>query len=128
MFKKRKSNLKHYGIRSYLLHVKYHLKHAFIPHTHNNHYPHVLRTHALITYGVFLIALKIGVTSILFISFPDAAKLSAEQIEKIYYLTNEVRIEHQLPPLTIHPYLTKVAEQKASDMSEKMYFSHYTPE
>ncbi len=128
MFNKKKTRLKHKDVRSYFMHVKYHLKHAFIPHIHNNHYPHALRTHALVTYGVFLIALKIGITSILFLSFPDAAKLSIEQIESIFSLTNEARTENQLEPLNIHPYLTQVAEEKANDMSKKMYFSHYTPE
>lgn len=104
------------------------LRHSFIPHRGNNHWPHALRPKKLFAYGTGLLLLKLAVTLMLFITYPNPGFFSKEQIEKIFELTNAARHAQSLPPLKVDPYLTKVAEARARDMAEKQYFSHYTPE
>lgn len=102
--------------------------HGFIPHHHNSHWPHILRPKALLSYGVFLILVKLAAAGILFISFPDQARLSQEIIDQMLKFTNQTREEYGLPPLNINAQLSKSANIKAQDMANKGYFSHYTPE
>lgn len=102
--------------------------HTIIPHQHNNHYPHIVRPKALVTYSAALILLKLFVTGVLFITFPNPAKLSQEIINTILHLTNESRTDAGVSPLSINPALAAAAELKANDMVAKDYFSHYTPE
>jgi len=94
----------------------------------NNHWPHALRPSSLIAYGTGLLLIKLAVTALFFITFPTPGYFSKEQVEKIFNLTNEARKAASLHELSFDPYLSKVAETRASDMAEKKYFSHYTPE
>lgn len=47
--------------------------------------------------------------------------------QKLYQLTNEKRIQNNLPQLIYNDKLSKAAEQKATDMFDKNYWSHYSP-
>lgn len=47
--------------------------------------------------------------------------------QKLYQLTNEQRIQNNLPQLIYSEKLSKAAEQKAMDMFDKNYWSHFSP-
>ena len=47
--------------------------------------------------------------------------------QKLYQLTNEKRIQNNLPQLVYSEKLSKAAEQKAMDMFNKNYWSHFSP-
>lgn len=47
--------------------------------------------------------------------------------QKLYQLTNEKRIQNNLPQLIYSEKLSKAAEQKAIDMFNKNYWSHFSP-
>lgn len=49
-------------------------------------------------------------------------------IEKLYQLTNQKRLENNLPQLNYNETLAKAAYQKAQDMFAKNYWSHYAPD
>lgn len=104
------------------------LHHTFIPHDHNDNYPHGFRPKALLSYTAALVAVKLIATGILFISFPNPGFVSQEIISKVFTLTNQSRAEEGLEPLVLNSALIESAQLKADDMIEKGYFSHYTPE
>jgi uncharacterized YkwD family protein len=45
----------------------------------------------------------------------------------VFWLVNTERVKHQLPPLTLHTELSRVARHKSADMLEHQYFSHTSP-
>ena len=47
--------------------------------------------------------------------------------EQIIFLCNEIRRNHDLPPLTINWEAARVARHKTEDMLVHMYFSHDSP-
>ncbi len=66
-------------------------------------------------------------------SHPDAdgdkPEFNAQQIEYLVHeLTNQERIDHGLSQLVFDPEITQVARGHSSDMAEREYFAHETPE
>lgn len=59
---------------------------------------------------------------------PQATEASASvEVQQVLKETNAYRAENGLAPLALHQSLTKVAQQKATDMAKNRYFSHTSP-
>lgn len=59
----------------------------------------------------------------------DKPEFNAEQIENLVHkLTNDERLNHGLSQLSFDPEITQIARGHSSDMAEREYFSHETPE
>ncbi len=54
---------------------------------------------------------------------PDLPRLNAA----VFYITNEYRIAHDLPPLRFHSLLEKMAANHSDQMLKKEFFSHTDP-
>lgn len=103
------------------------LKNHFIPHSGNNHIPHILHHRALFGYSVILIALKVLVVTV-GITFPGYSLFSsAITPANIISLTNETRRNLELPELATDPKLMQAAQAKAEDMFLNGYFAHTSP-
>ncbi len=107
------------------------LKKYFIPHKGNKYHPHALHTHHTILYAVLFTILKI-VLIVVAVFIPAEAFVSpdvlAEQATKIIARTNQVRVEQGLPELNISSLLIRSADARATDMGQKEYFSHVSPD
>jgi len=104
-------------------------KKHFIPDEGNDHRPHVLRGNNIRNIVILIIFLEI-ITFLI----PTIARINmtggmaAVLPAVLASLTNEERESQNLSALAISPLLTKAAELKASDMAEKGYFAHTSPE
>lgn len=101
------------------------MRYFFIPSEENYHRAKLLHNDALSYYLLFAFALVIifkfsPLSNIL----GYATDITAQ---KLYQLTNEKRLQNNLPLLIYNDQLSKAAEQKANDMFEKNYWSHYSP-
>lgn len=103
------------------------IRNCFIPSEQNKHQSYILRPKALATYSAILIFIKVAV-SVLFIFYPNLAYLSDVTPDKLISLTNQTRQAQGLNPLIVNSKLTAAAKNKASDMLEKDYFAHTSPE
>ncbi len=114
-------------------HKKLHrtVKKYFIPHSGNNYHPHILHTKRAIFYSAFFILIKVMVVSAA-LAVPLEAFLApdvlAEQGKKIVAMTNELRKEKGLPPVTEIAYLDASSQMRAADMAKNQYFSHISPD
>lgn len=97
----------------------------FIPHHSNEYKPHVFRKRSVKNILLLVLVVKIALVSTLFILYPNAAKLNRDVVAKMYELINYYRSEKKIATLAPHEYLEQVALQKANDMLEHNYFSHF---
>lgn len=118
----------HHRLQHQLKRVPHHTKHFFIPHTGNNHQPHALRPVALKIYSVAVIAVKLFVTTFLFVTYPSAGHFAAITESEILQLTNASRQEAGISTLKANEVLNKAARLKAQDMIEDNYFAHTAPD
>ena len=49
-------------------------------------------------------------------------------VDEIFALTNEERMQNGLPKLSLSPTLCDIAQLRAADMADNGYFSHVSPE
>ncbi len=107
------------------------LKKYFIPHSGNNYHPHILHTKRALFYSAFFILLKVMVVGFA-VAVPLEAFLApdvlAEQGKKIIAMTNQLRKEQGLAPVTEVVYLDASAQMRATDMASQQYFSHTSPD
>lgn len=103
------------------------LKKYFVPHPENDHKPHILRERAVLG--------MVGVVVILFFasmagSYAVKKIPSLANIQSAFLvdLANEDRAELGLKELAINDKLVSAAALKASDMADKSYFAHVSPE
>jgi len=99
----------------------------FIPSADNGYRPHILESQ----FFYIFVALLVGIKLLSFISFQEflKAEIFSNIIQDdIVVLTNEVRQDQGLPKLTTNSTLQKVASLKLTDMLQKSYFSHTSPE
>jgi uncharacterized protein YkwD len=103
------------------------LKKYFVPHPENDHKPHILREKAVFVMAIITIVL-------FFASFlgnravKNIKSLAAIQSAFLVDLANEDRADLGLSQLAINDKLVNAATLKASDMAEKSYFAHISPE
>lgn len=97
----------------------------FVPTEENYHRAKLLHNDALSFYLLFAIFLVfiIKLTPLSNI-LGYATDITSE---KLYQLTNEKRIQNNLPQLIYSEKLSRAAEQKAQDMFDKNYWSHFSP-
>ncbi len=109
----------------------YWLKNHFIPHSGNEHRPHILRASSI--RNIVAVLILVEVITFILPTFThmnttgggmDAAVISAVLDD----LTNDERIAQNLPTLVVNPILNEAAEMKANDMATKGYFAHTSPE
>lgn len=103
------------------------LKNFFLPTKENDFYPYSLRKKAIISY--VLIAILIKAIPLLIIYYVPTTDFFAEvNSNAILSLTNEFRRQNGLNELKVNPLLNEIAKEKASDMINKKYFAHNSPD
>lgn len=107
-------------------HINRHFRNAFIPHAGNDYHPHAFRHHWLGLYGVALVAVKVIVVGFVGL-YAGQVQQSSVNPDNIVRLTNSVRQQNKLLPLTVNSSLTKAAASKAQDMINQHYFAHISP-
>lgn len=98
-----------------------------IPHPANDYQPLALRHRPLLAVSFLLLTAKavaIGVVGLM----PAPAELSTITEARILQLTNAERTRQGLQALTMNDQLNAAARQKASDMLERDYFAHISPQ
>lgn len=107
--------------------VRHALKHIFVPHEHNEYRPHFFREAtviALALIGVFLLGCSMG-SSFFLRQTVLGVNISTSVLVD---LTNESRLALNEAPLVRNPLLDAAASLKVTDMIQKDYFSHDSPE
>ncbi|MEX1052491.1 MAG: CAP domain-containing protein [Patescibacteria group bacterium] len=100
-------------------------QYLFAPTEENSYRAKVLHNNALSLYLLFAVVLvlvfKVGPLSNILGYATDIT------VDKLYQLTNEQRVQNNLPLLIYNNQLSRAAEQKARDMFANNYWSHYSP-
>lgn len=107
--------------------IRHALKHIFVPHEHNQYKPHFFREATVITLalvGVFLLGCSMG-SSFFLKETVLGVNISTSVLVD---LTNESRLAVNEAPLVRNPTLDAAASLKVTDMIQKDYFSHDSPE
>lgn len=106
------------------------LRHLFTPHRSNNHRPKLLQSTGIaVLVGILLVTnstielLKAAPPSGLVLGY--ASNITADQV---LIQTNEERAQIGLPPLELNDKLNQAALAKASDMFNKDYWAHTSPD
>jgi len=100
-------------------------RHYFLPHETNNYQARSLHPDFLMVYLVIAFCLSIFLKSTGFNVLGFATDIS---VDKLYQLTNQEREKSNLPLLSYNQELAQAAAQKAQDMFQKNYWSHYAPD
>ncbi|MEK7650612.1 MAG: CAP domain-containing protein [Patescibacteria group bacterium] len=104
------------------------LKKYFIPGEHNEHQPHFLREGSVALLLLLVILVEASVIIPSFFVLPRNGFLAAVLPEALVSLTNEARLQAQVPILASNLLLAQAAQLKAEDMARRAYFSHASPE
>ncbi|MCX6743898.1 MAG: CAP domain-containing protein [Candidatus Parcubacteria bacterium] len=106
------------------------LKDLFIPHRLNSYQPHILHPKRLLFHGTAAVLIKVFVLVSLLV-LPASGWLTpdvmTEQSQEIISLTNQLRQNSKLEPLTESAALNQAAYNKVQDMIIGQYFSHLSP-
>ncbi len=104
------------------------LAHLFIPRSSNNFKAKSLHISSLSIFMLIIMASQITF-SLISKSIPGVLGLASSiTAEDLIDLTNQKRQENGLAELELNPLLVKAATQKATDMINKNYWSHTSPE
>jgi len=107
--------------------MKSFLKHLIIPHEHNNFRAKILHNSGLLFFFLFLFALVLA-ASVTKTVRPDVLGISYSISEnEMLTLTNKIREQNNLPPLSLNEQLSKAAFAKAQNMLQEDYWSHFAP-
>ncbi|MFH0864183.1 MAG: CAP domain-containing protein [Candidatus Gottesmanbacteria bacterium] len=99
-----------------------------LPHESNNFKPHSLHLSAIVFYIIIFLLLQTSLR-ILKLTRPDILGFATDiNIEKVVNLTNNVRAEAGLTPLSLNNELSAAAAAKANDMFNKNYWAHFAPD
>lgn len=104
------------------------LKDIFVPHSDNDHKPHILRE-----IGIVVVVLFVGINVIFslvhsLVLVRSSEFLAAVLPKVLVDLTNEDRSTNGLSGLTVNPLLVDAAQMKADHMAEHGYFAHNSPD
>lgn len=105
-----------------------HFKSFFVPHEHNNFEPHSMRSKVLLVVALCVVVLEISLFVGTLYVYRSTKYLAAVVPRSLIVLTNGVRQQQHISPLSTNELLTKAAVLKAEDMANRGYFSHVTPE
>jgi hypothetical protein len=104
------------------------LRKYFIPHDKNDHMPHVLRHRSFLFFLGLIVLIQLSFVTQIFIVFDKTGFLASVLPGVLTSLTNEKRIENNVPPLIHNELLAKAATMKAEDMAKNEYFAHTSPD
>lgn len=108
--------------------MKAFLRHLFIPHEHNNHRAKLLHNRILFSIVTLLFFASLALP-IFKSHFPSVLGVSSNiSSEELLLLTNQVRKNHGLSPLTLSTELSNAAWNKADDMFLQNYWAHNSPD
>lgn len=103
-------------------------RNLFIPHEGNNYKGKSLHINFLTYYLIGALVL-IFATKIVNTSSGNVLGFATDiTVNKLFQLTNNIRQENSVSPLSYNQLLAKAAEEKAQDMFSKNYWSHYAPD
>jgi len=102
------------------------MKNFFWPNKENNFQPHILND-KVITLCLLLFLLSKVLFSFQLILIQQSALFADLNAQKIIALTNDIRQQYGLSLLQENPLLDAAAKQKAEDMFQNNYFSHFSP-
>ena len=102
------------------------MKNFFWPNKGNNFQPYILND-KVITLCILLLLLSKVLCSFQLILIQQSALFADLNAQKIIALTNDIRQQYGLSPLKENPLLDAAAKQKAEDMFQNNYFSHFSP-
>lgn len=108
-------------------HVTHHLKHWLVPHKHNDHRPHLIRRHGLLTMAGLVVAVQLAANLILGPSALVLGYASNINISDLFALTNQERAAAGLPALALDNRLNQSAAFKANNMFSEDYWAHVSP-
>ncbi|MCB9802721.1 CAP domain-containing protein [Candidatus Nomurabacteria bacterium] len=107
------------------------VKDFFIPSIENDYHPHSLQYRRLFFYASSAVAMKV-IVAIFVVLLPITAWLTPDVLtgesKKIITLTNQVRVNLNLNPLTESAILDQAAYNKVEDMLLEQYFAHVGPD
>lgn len=102
-------------------------KKYFIPHTYNDHRPHILRTRSMFLILGIIFFSEIFFLAQIFLIFRKSDFLAAVLPDTLVTLTNSDRETENISAVKVNSKLQVAAQLKANDMAEKEYFSHTSP-
>jgi hypothetical protein len=103
-------------------------KKYFVPHSGNDHRPHLLRIQTLLILLSMLLLLEIiFFLQVVFLS-RSTNFLALVLPDVLVDETNAARLEAKVGTLTVNPLLTEAARLKAEDMAANSYFAHVSPD
>lgn len=103
-------------------------RHFLIPHKKNNYRAKALHIDALAVYLVLVMCVTLIFKQVKPPTGDILGYATDITIQKVYDLTNKEREKNSLPPLEYNETLSKAALNKAKDMFEQNYWSHYGPD
>ncbi|KKR76432.1 MAG: hypothetical protein UU21_C0010G0015 [Candidatus Levybacteria bacterium GW2011_GWA2_40_8] len=103
------------------------LRHLFLPRESNNHRAKLLHPKSLFLVVLLLIASSLVLSEIRVVS-PQILGISHNvTLDELFLITNQKRLENNLPPLKLNSELSVAAQRKAEDMFAKDYWAHNSP-
>lgn len=108
--------------------MRRHLKDYLIPHTGNDHRPHLLRrTGVAVIAAIALVLFGLSVYRGLVIN--QRTQFTAAVLPAVLVnITNDDRSDEGLGKLVVNPVLEEAARMKAEHMAEYSYFAHVSPD
>jgi uncharacterized protein YkwD len=103
------------------------LKKHFIPGSHNDHQPHILKRRAVFFVLELLLVVEIFFLVEMLYIIPYTNLFSSVLSNVLVDLTNMDRQSNNVQLLRINPLLEEAAKMKVADMAQKGYFSHVSP-
>ena len=100
----------------------------FVPHEGNNHHPHFWRRNSAVVVLALVLVVEMAVFTQSFLVFNKKTYLASVLPSGLETLTNNQRVSNNAAPLTENRLLVAAAGLKASDMAQRGYFAHNTPE
>ena len=101
-------------------------KKYLIPHSENDHQPHILRIEAVLIMLAAVFAVEVLFIAHVFV-LSRSGMLASIITNVLVDRTNDVRLADGLPALVIDPLLARAATMKAEDMAKGEYFAHTSP-
>ncbi|MFA5841912.1 MAG: CAP domain-containing protein [Candidatus Paceibacterota bacterium] len=104
------------------------LKDIFVPSERNGHKPSIFRHDAVVAIIVTVLFIESVLLVQELVVFKRSNFIAAVLPGIVASLTNDVRAEDNLGPLSTNQLLTSAAQKKANDMASRGYFAHVSPE
>jgi hypothetical protein len=112
--------------------IQHHVQHWLVPHKHNDHRPHLIRTHglavmALLIFGVHATAYALQPLPAPLIKGNVLAYATNITPVDLFNQTNQQRTANGLPALKLNAKLNQSAYLKGQNMFSENYWAHVSP-